>query len=152
ANAPGTGPTGVEVAIESQTPLETVFASRSDADIVWRGRNAARVGFEFAGRSVLDRDLRVLYGLAETESGLHLLPWRKPGAPGFFAMLLSPRRELPAEQVPPRCAQFVIDVSGSMAGPKLDQAKAALRRFVAGLRPVDRFQIVSFATDVAPLF
>jgi Ca-activated chloride channel family protein len=152
ANAPGAGPTGVEVAIESQTPLETVFASRSDADIVWRERNAARVSFEFAGRSVLDRDLRVLYGLAEAEFGLHLLPWRKAGAPGYFAMLLSPRRELPAEQVPSRCAQFVIDVSGSMAGPKLDQAKAALRRFVAGLRPVDRFQIVSFATDVAPLF
>jgi Ca-activated chloride channel family protein len=149
---PGAGPIGVDVSIESQTPLKTVFASRDDADITWHGRGQARVGCEFAAGGAVDRDLRVMYGLADAEFGAHLLTWRKAAEPGYFVLLLSPSRQLPAAAVPPRCVQFVVDVSGSMAGTKLAQVKTALRRFVEGLRPVDRFQIVAFATDVTPVF
>ena len=63
--------------------------------------------------------------------------------------LLSPPRALTADKpLPRRFVQFVVDTSGSMAGDKIEQAKAALRTFVRSLRPHDVFQIVTFASAV----
>ena len=67
-------------------------------------------------------------------------------------MFVSPRRSLADEALPPRCVQFVVDTSGSMAGPKMLQAKAALQAFLKTLSPRDRFQIVTFATEASPFF
>ena len=43
---------------------------------------------------------------------------------------------------------FVIDVSGSMAGQKLVQAKAAGRQFLGTLARDDRFRLIAFSNDV----
>lgn len=48
----------------------------------------------------------------------------------------------------PRDVTFVVDVSGSMSGRKLVQAKAAGHQLLATLSPRDRFRIVDFSTDV----
>src|SRR5207245_808145 len=42
----------------------------------------------------------------------------------------------------------VLDVSGSMSGDKLDQAKAALVQLLGTLRSGDRFRVVTFASGV----
>ena len=42
---------------------------------------------------------------------------------------------------------FVIDVSGSMKGPSIAQARQALSRALARLRPDDRFNILKFNAD-----
>jgi Ca-activated chloride channel family protein len=94
----------------------------------------------------------VLYGLARQEFGLHLLANRPQGDAGYFAMLLSPPRTLAEPVVPRRFVQFVVDTSGSMAGDKIAQAKAALRSFVRSLRPDDVFQVVTFASSVQTFF
>lgn len=46
---------------------------------------------------------------------------------------------------------IVIDVSGSMAGEPIKQAKAAASSFIASLTPADRIAIMSFADDVTVL-
>ncbi|MGV3708928.1 MAG: VWA domain-containing protein [Gemmatimonas sp.] len=48
----------------------------------------------------------------------------------------------------PRDITFVLDVSGSMQGDKLAQAKAAGRQLLNTLNPEDRFRMVDFSTDV----
>lgn len=54
----------------------------------------------------------------------------------------TPRRTLP------RDVTFVVDVSGSMQGAKIQQAREAGRALLASLRPEDRFRIIDFSTDV----
>ncbi len=146
------GPIGVDIVIKAKAPLKTVLASRPDAEVRWHGEREAHVSFEIAPQAQVERELTVLFGLAESEFGLHAVTYRRPGEDGWFAMFVSPRRELPPEAVPPRCVQFAIDTSGSMQGKKMEQAKAALRAFLATLRPIDRFQIVPFATEAQPFF
>ncbi|MBK8099063.1 MAG: VWA domain-containing protein [Planctomycetes bacterium] len=144
----GSVPIGVSVHISSTTSLRSVFTPRGDAEIVRKGEKQATISMEASAQS---DDLRVLYGLADREFGLHLMTWRKAGEPGYFAMLLSPRRAAAPDRAPTRrCVQFVIDTSGSMQGKKMDQAKAALRTFVRSLRPSDLFQIVPFSTEAVP--
>src|SRR5262249_21306320 len=117
----GSAPTSLDVEIHSTSALRNVLTPHPPAGIARTGGHDARVSLDAA---VPTEDLRVLFGLAEAQFGLHLLTWRKAGEPGYFAMLLSPRRELPPGEVPPpRLVQFVLDTSGSMQGAKLEQAK-----------------------------
>ncbi len=51
----------------------------------------------------------------------------------------------------PRDVVFVVDVSGSMRGEKMAQARAAGRQLLATLEPGDRFRVIAFASDVRTL-
>lgn len=143
------GPVSLEVTIRSRTPLASVLAPYATASIRRIGDREAHIGYEGGAEG---DDLRVVYGLSQQDFGLNLLPYRDQGNAGYFAMLVAPPRELGSLAPPRRCVQFVVDTSGSMAGEKMDQAKAALRAFLASLRPSDCFQIVAFASNVQPFF
>jgi Ca-activated chloride channel family protein len=148
----GAGEVTVDLTVRSQTPIKTVWATLRDAQILRRGECEAHVGLEIARDRVREADLRVLYGLSEKDFGLHLLPFRRAGQDGWFAMMLAPRRDWDAARSPAECIRFAIDTSGSMQGKKIEQARAALRTFVRTLRPGDWFDIVPFATEAAPFF
>ncbi len=146
-----TGVVGVNLRIKSQTPLATIVTPHASADVRRIGEHEATVSFE--GKDAQFDDLKVLYGLAEQEFGLHLLAYRTAAEPGFFTMLLSPPRSLPAAKgLPRRYVQFVVDTSGSMAGDKIEQAKASLRTFLRSLSGNDVFQVVTFASAVQTFF
>ncbi len=53
-----------------------------------------------------------------------------------------------AREVASRDITFVLDVSGSMLGSKMEQARAAGRQLLASLTPRDRFRLIDFSTDV----
>ena len=65
---------------------------------------------------------------------------------GFALITVTPPST--SRRTVPRDLTFVVDVSGSMAGRKLEQAKAAGRALLESLRPDDRFRIIDFSTDV----
>ena len=52
----------------------------------------------------------------------------------------------------PREIVFIIDVSGSMHGPSLAQAKQALTRSLMRLAPSDRFNLIAFSDRAWPLY
>lgn len=60
--------------------------------------------------------------------------------------------EVAKDAVVPKDVAFLIDVSGSMEGPKLEQAKKALDFCVGSLRSDDRFTIISFSDETQALF
>lgn len=59
-------------------------------------------------------------------------------------MIVPPHPEAEAGMRLPTKTMFVIDVSGSMAGPSIRRAREALVRALGRLRPVDRFNIMKF--------
>lgn len=146
-----TGMLGLNLRIKSQSAISTVLTPHGTADIRRIGDHEATVSFE--AKTTELEDLKVLYGLAQQEFGLHLLAQRPLGEDGYFAMLLSPPRTLAdVSKAPRRFVQFVVDTSGSMGGDKIEQAKAAVRTFVQSLRPQDMFQVVTFASSVQTFF
>ena len=64
-------------------------------------------------------------------------------------MLAAPSLEVPGDEVVARDVVLVVDISGSMKGEKMEQARAAARYVVDALNPEDRFDIIAFssATD-----
>ena len=92
-------------------------------------------------------DLELLLPLARGLVGTSLVTTRPTGEDGYFMLLLAPGRAAEAPSLR-RDLVAVLDVSGSMSGEKLDQAKAALVQLLGTLRPADRFRLVAFSSAV----
>ncbi len=67
---------------------------------------------------------------------------------GYFTLLITPRVEISKEYQVPRDMVLVLDTSGSMRGPKMEQARKALKYCLDNLGPKDRFGLINFATTV----
>ena len=79
--------------------------------------------------------------------GTSLLAHAPAGEDGYFMLLVAPAREDDGSSLP-RDLTLVLDVSGSMSGEKIDQAKAAIRQALGTLRPTDRFRLIAFSNRV----
>lgn len=65
---------------------------------------------------------------------------------GFALITLSPPAVRP--RAVPRDVTFVLDVSGSMSGQKIEQARAAGKQLLRTLSAADRFRLIDFSSDV----
>src|SRR3989441_3525929 len=92
-------------------------------------------------------DLELFLPLARTLVGMSLVTSQPSGEDGFFMLLLAPGSAAQAPAVR-RDLVAVLDVSGSMSGDKLDQAKTALAQLLGTLRSGDRFRVVTFGSGV----
>lgn len=92
-------------------------------------------------------DLMLLLPLRRANSvSLSLLAHAPNDEHGFALITITPPSA--PTRVTARDVVFVVDVSGSMRGRKLEQAKAAGHALLASLSPADRFRVVDFSTDV----
>ena len=135
----------ISAKVTSKVAIKSIYSPSHEVDTKL-DRFTASCGFE-AKNVRPDKDFVMYYTVSEKEMGLNLLTYReKAGEDGYFIMLLSPG-QLDARAIE-KDIIFVLDTSGSMAGDKIDQAKAALRFCVNRLGESDRFNIVNFASDV----
>ena len=81
-----------------------------------------------------------------TEPSISVLAYAPRNEDGFALITLSPPAVAP--DVTPRDVTLVLDVSGSMSGVKIQQARAAGKQVLATLSPSDRFRLIDFSTDV----
>jgi len=108
-------------------------------------RSGERIELTLADASARG-DLELFLPLARNLVGMSLVTSQPIGEDGFFMLLLAPgRAEIPSMH---RDLVAVLDVSGSMSGDKLDQAKTALVQLLGTLRAGDRFRVVTFGSGV----
>lgn len=88
----------------------------------------------------LARDMFIEYDVNHPSSGAGLIVVNDC----YFAQFFSPSG---VETVPVDIV-FVIDVSGSMSGAKIDQTRVALETIINQLRVTDRYTMVTFESDV----
>ena len=93
-------------------------------------------------------DVELFLPLRRGLVGTSVVTFAPGGEDGYFLLLLSPPAASGGATVA-RDLSLVIDVSGSMAGEKLDQAKAAIAQALGTLRPADRFRLIAFSTMVS---
>jgi Ca-activated chloride channel family protein len=81
-----------------------------------------------------------------SEPSISMLTYAPVREPGFALITLSPPAVAP--RVTDRDVTLVLDVSGSMSGVKIRQAREAGKQVLATLGSGDRFRLVDFSTDV----
>jgi len=80
------------------------------------------------------------------EPAISVLSYAPRSEDGFALITLSPPAIAP--RATPRDVTLVLDVSGSMSGVKIKQARAAGKQLLATLDASDRFRLIDFSTDV----
>jgi Ca-activated chloride channel family protein len=92
-------------------------------------------------------DVELLLPLRRPVAGATVLSHAIAGEDCYFMLLLAPAPAGRGAAVP-RDLTLVVDVSGSMSGTKLEQAKAALQQALGTLDPGDRFRVIAFSGTV----
>ncbi len=135
----------VRVELMDQPGLKTVYSPNWGATVRRGGEDSAEVVFTGAGAPP-DSYFEVFWGTSASEVGANLLTYHPGGEDGYFALLVAPQTEESAQAVAARDIVLVLDVSGSMEGTKMEQARAAAAYLVDHLNPQDRVNLISFST------
>jgi Ca-activated chloride channel family protein len=143
------GPVGrltLTATIASRQPLRAMFSPTHNAAVERDGLHKATARVKANDWAGTD-DFRLCWVAAKDDLGLRVLTYREEGEEdGYFMLLGNPTGG--GEKPVDRDVFFVLDTSGSMRGEKMEQARAAIDYCVTQLKPGDRFNIVTFGTDV----
>ncbi|PIE39304.1 MAG: marine proteobacterial sortase target protein [Gammaproteobacteria bacterium] len=104
-----------------------------------------------AGEVEMDRDFELSWLAKPSEKPLASVITETVGDEHYSLLMLLPPAQKTQTELP-REVIFVIDVSGSMAGTSIQQARAALLRGLSKMSPSDRFNIISFSDSTDSLF
>ena len=144
-------PLSLRVRLEPGLPLAALDSPHHQ--MVRRDLAGHGVELELAEGPVrADRDFELTWRPAVAEASAALFLER--GASHDYAMVMlapPPAADLPRRRQS-REVIHVIDTSGSMGGASIRQAKAALAAALDDLDPVDRFNIIRFASDHGALY
>jgi Ca-activated chloride channel family protein len=98
-----------------------------------------------------DRDFELTWTQAAGKEVAGAAFAERIGGETFALLMLSTPQQMD-EAVPAREVTFIIDTSGSMEGPSIEQARAALSMGIDRLTQADRFNVIRFASDYSKLF
>ena len=95
----------------------------------------------------LSGDFALFLPLARGLVGMTVVTHRPTaGEPGYFMLTLSP--EAARRDALVRDVTVVLDVSGSMSGAKIEQARRALHQLLSSLNGRDQFRLITFSSSV----
>lgn len=140
----------IKVDLKANEEIRAVYCPTHNVEISRKGKTRAVVGYEELNVRP-DIDFKLYYSVSKDEMGISLLTYKPEREDGYFFLGLSPGIGN-GEKIVEKDIAFVLDVSGSMAGKKMDQAKKALRFCIANLNRGDRFDIIRFSTEAEALF
>ena len=136
-----------------QPPLRLAGGTRLDLEVHIAGEPASVTSSLHAVRMSFEGGLRVAPSTSATLDRDFILSvkWGQPTVAGVRAWTDGTHTLVqvdgPTGIVPPalpRDAIFVVDISGSMEGTKMDAARRALAAALHGLAPGDRFRLLAF--------
>jgi Ca-activated chloride channel family protein len=130
-------------------PLGSVASLHHRVDVTAEGPGKS---VRLAGnRIAADHDFELVWTPAVGDGIAATAFAERAGADTFALLMLTPPNDSD-ESPQPREVTFIIDTSGSMEGPSIDQARAALKMGVDRLQSIDRFNVIRFASDYSTLF
>lgn len=149
ASLAGNVPWEVSIDVSASSAIADVYSPTHDLELVTREAQhvvlRARTGVVMQPGS-----LRLSVLAAKGALSTTLFASADPGGKGGWFLLLAGLGVLPPDaKLPLREVTLVLDRSGSMAGEKFDQAKAAARQVLEGLAEGEAISILDYSSDVA---
>ncbi|MCG6913992.1 VIT and VWA domain-containing protein [bacterium BMS3Abin03] len=141
----------IKIDLKTNKEIKNIYSPTHPVDVVNKDNHNAVISFEEENTKP-DIDFKLYYNTDNDEVGLSLLTYKSPGEDGYFFLTASPSFIINENQIDLKNITFVIDVSGSMAGNKIKQAKKALLYCIENLNPGDGFDIIRFSTEAYSLF
>ena len=141
----------VKIDLKSNEKLKNIYCPSHEVDIVNKSDNHSIISYE-AENTKPDTDFKLYFAKNSSTVGLSLLSYKSGREDGYFLLSASPSIEIDKSNIENKDITFILDVSGSMSGEKLEQAKKALLYCVNNLNAGDHFNIIRFSTEAYSLF
>lgn len=141
ASGPGAAPRSIRLVADNAPGFGDPYSPTHQVT-THRDGSRLEVGLADSTSSAVE----LLLPLARAAVGLSFLTRHPVGEDGYFMLLLAPGPQPAAHQA--RDITAVLDISGSMSGMKLDEAKSALRQLLGTLQGGDRFRLIAFSSGV----
>lgn len=133
--------------LETEAPIANIYSPTHEISVSREGNNRARISVEQTHLEG-NKNFKLYYSLGSQEINTSVMCFRpRTDQDGYFVLFASPRFDSQYVQSIPQDVIFIIDVSGSMQGEKIEQAKGALKFCVNALKNKDRFEIISFSSS-----
>lgn len=146
------GEVRVDFNLKGDAPLKNVYSPTHQVRLTWDGdRHVTGLWAEENTRP--SNDFRLFWSLSDDRVGASLFTYRPdPSEDGYFLFLASPQPSPARDKIIPKNLALVLDVSGSMGGEKIEQAKSAARFIVERLNPADQFNVIFYSSAVDPIW
>ena len=132
----------LSVDLETGLPLASVVSVNHDVNIMHRGEGARFITLNNSDE-IPNRDFVLEYKVAQGSEPKAALFSAKKGGDDYFMLMAVPPVELQDQNLPKEMI-YVIDISGSMSGESIRQAKSALLKAISSLNAGDMFNIIHF--------
>ncbi len=136
--------------ISSSMDIRNIYCPTHKVDIVRKSNRRANVVYEEINVRP-DTDFKLYFDSTSDEVGISLRSYKKRGEDGYFLLNMTPGFGKKTFIIP-KDVCFVLDISGSMSGKKLEKAKGAIKFCITNLRRGDRFEVIKFSTEAEGLF
>jgi Ca-activated chloride channel family protein len=136
----------IDITISEDRNIKRVWSELAGVDISSLKNNSCRIFYEGAFDFGVP-DLNIYYEIFSENMGLSMISSAESPDQGVFLMSLIPQEDVKKDDKLVKHVSFVIDVSGSMAGSKLDAAKQAFISFINNLNENDLFSVYTFSTN-----
>ncbi len=141
----------IYIKLKSGVSLKSIYSPSHEIDVSRKGEKEAKISFEDSNY-IPKNDFILYYSVSEKDLGLNLITYKEKGEDGYFLMMVSPENNVDMTKISAKEIVFVIDVSGSMKGDKIEQAKEALKFGVKSLNKGDKYNVIPFSTEGRPFF
>ena len=138
----------IDVTIRNDNPIADFYSPNFEFDVIERDEKKLHLIFRRESLKPTD-DLALFYETGKEEFDASTMFHREENE-GFFMLSLLPT-DLPGERALPKNIVIVMDISGSMAGEKIEQAKRAVKFVLENLGREDRFSLIFFNSSVLDL-
>jgi Ca-activated chloride channel family protein len=141
----------VKVDLRSDEKIKNIYCPTHEVDIVNKSDNHSIISYE-AGNIKPDIDFKLYFSKNASTIGLSLHSYKNVRDDGYFLISAYPSIEIDNNNIENKDITFILDVSGSMSGEKLEQAKKALLYCINNLNAGDQFNVIRFSTEAYSLF
>ena len=140
----------LDLQIKTKAPIGSVICPTHEVDVAYLSPNKVHASAESKDVKGIGK-LQFYFGRKDKKIDANFLSYIDNEKEQYFQLSLSPgfanQKEIVGKDI-----TFALDVSGSMRGQKLEQAKRALVFCINQLNKQDNFNIIRFATEATPLF
>lgn len=142
----------IDLTLSSSSPLKTVYSPTHD--LVYDWSVDTRVKGHWSDENVKPaNDFRLFWTGSKDRVGATLFTyWPDKSDDGYFLFLASPQIRVESRKIIDKNVILVLDVSGSMSGEKIEQAKGAATFIARSLSPSDYFNIIFYSSVVDPIW
>lgn len=139
----------VALKLREAKPVRAVFSPSHEIEVKRPDLRSAHVGVTME-RLSHGEPLRLFWAADDDDLGLRVLTHRAENEDvGYFMLLGNPTGSAEGDVPVEKDVVLVVDTSGSMRGEKMEQVRSAADYVLEHLNAGDRFNIVSFGTEVS---